>query len=156
MKRLSFLIMGGLLLAACAGYSIRDEQSGKQGYVVYEPWPHILRSATTSNAGRLTGYKFQVVYLPNRARPYRVRSWSGLGKADFQFNFQDGWMLTGLHDKGDNTGVLEALSALVPTLPGLENAGGVPQVEPVLYRMEFDSCGRVSGLTPILTSGKHV
>ena len=138
-----------LLLASCAGYCIQDEATGRKGYVVYEPWPHVVQTATAYKNGSLGGYRFEVVYLPNRARPYRITSWSGLGKADFEFDFEHGWMLRGIHDKGDNTALLEALTGILPETPSLEAApdGGLPP--PVLYRLEFDDEGQVCGLTPV-------
>lgn len=145
----SSLALCALLLGSCAGYCIEDEARGTQGYVVYEPWPYVVQTATAYKNGSLGGYRFEVVYLPNRARPYRITSWSGFGKADFEFDFENGWMLRGVHDRGDNTGLVEALAGLLPEAPALEVApdGGLPP--PVLYRVEFDAGGHVSGLAPV-------
>ena len=148
--RLTAGLLVTILLAGCAGYSVRDEATGREGYVVYEPWPYVLMSEVKD------GYKFEVVYLPNRSRPFRVRSWAGFGKADFEFTFEQGWKFTGLKDKSENTAVLEAMSGLLtPLITAKALAPGEPKVEQpkvFLYRLDFDNCGRVCGLTPVTAS----
>lgn len=146
-----------LLLAGCAGYSIQ-ENGGGVGYDVFQPEPYLKGEPVAVDAGgeKILVYKFTIEWLPNYSKRYRVRSWSGLGKADFQFTFTDGWQLTGIHDQGDNTKVIEQLTDLakhiLPANPfGIVRGmnapdGGVktvlPPPRPVLYRIDFDADGR--------------
>ena len=104
------------LLCGCAGYSIQKDGEGK-GYDIYSPDPYLLRTALTApNSGEITGFKFDVIWLPNAQKRYRVHSWAGLGKAEFEFNYANGWMLTKVVDKADNTKILESLVDLTKHL----------------------------------------
>jgi hypothetical protein len=157
------------LVSGCAGYSVRKDGQGA-GYDVYSPDPYLLRTPLTSSSGEITGFKFEVVWLPNYQRRYRVHSWAGLGKADFTFNYENGWKLTQTIDKSDNSKVLDSLvdltKHLIPADPfGIASArtgtpGLVPDagneglrtasMTPVLYRIEFDeTAGCCVGLRPV-------
>ena len=139
-----------ILVGGCAGYCIQDVKTGVDGYVIYEPWPYVQVSYTF-NEGEVSGATMAVIYLPNRAKGYRVKSWSGFGKADFKFDFKDGWMLTGLHDKSDNTEVLKTLASFIPKPDALR--GDIDAaMEPHLYKVEFGCDGGVSGLTQVPVS----
>lgn len=159
------------LLSGCAGYSVQKDGQGT-GYDVYAPDPYLLRSPITNNAGEISGFKFEVVWLPNYQRRYRVHSWTGLGKADFTFNYDKGWMLTQTVDKSDNTKVLDSLvdltKHLIPANPFAISTDGagtravvklagepdgglkIASLAPVLYRIEFDEvAGCCVGLKPV-------
>ena len=149
-----------LFLAACAGYSITEGGKGV-GYDVYRPEPYLLRTPISSGSGgAITGFKFEVQWLPNYSKRYRVHSWTGFGASDIKFTFKDGWMLTDLHDKSDNTKVLEQLTSLtkhlIPADP-MKIAQSDPDMDdqwdlinesntPVLYRIVFNECGEICGL----------
>jgi hypothetical protein len=148
------------MLAGCAGYSITENGTGT-GYDVYQPEPYLLRQPITASSGTITGYQFNLIWLPNYSKRYRVRSWAGMGAADFQFTFTDGWKLTGLQDKSNNTEVLKQLVGLaehlIPANPlqlgekrGNVAGGGERGIDkdveeskrPVLYKIELqDGCG---------------
>ena len=172
MRAMHWIVVGALL-SGCAGYSVQRDGQGK-GYDVYSPDPYLLRTPIThSTSGEITGFKFEIVWLPNYQRRYRVNSWAGLGKADFTFNYENGWKLTQTVDKSDNSKILDSLldltKHLIPANPfaigvdaagqrsvvkvtgdaadaGLKNASMVP----VLYRIEFDEvAGCCVGLKPV-------
>jgi hypothetical protein len=151
-------------LAGCAGYSIQENGRGP-GYDVYQPEPYLLREPILSDSNKsITGFRFELVWLPNYSKAYRVHSWAGLGKADFEFNFEEGWKLTKVTNKADNTAItsqfVEALKHLIPAgaigLSAAPERGGatVPyridlvrsSATPVLYKIEFDACGNPTGL----------
>lgn len=163
-------LSAGLLLlavssAGCAGYSITKGGEGP-GYDIYAPAPYLLRKPHY-NANALVGFDFEVVMLPDREQRYKVRSWAGLSKANFTFEFADGWKLTKIVDQSDNSGVLDAITDMVkhfvPTNPfqidnrlPKQGADFAPppstpdwvreSLTPVLYKIEFDNCGRCVGL----------
>lgn len=160
------VILLALVMASCAGYSVTEGGTG-DGYDVYRPDPYLLREPLThSQTGQLTGFKFSVKWLPNYSKRYRVRSWTGLGKSDISFTFTDGWKLTAVHDKSDNTEVLKSMVELakhaIPANPfdisggtkGGKQSGGTAEGwdlieasnEPVLYKIVFDDCGDICGL----------
>lgn len=146
------------LVASCAGYSIQENGTG-DGFDVYRPEPYLERVPLVDQ-GQIVGYEFNVVYLPNYGKRYRVRSWTGFGASNIKFTFEDGWRLTGLHDQNKNTEVLKQLvdltKHLIPANPfeiaktddaGLD--GPTPGAKaldasamPVLYRIVYDDCGR--------------
>lgn len=151
--------------SGCAGYSIQQNGTGP-GYDVYTPEPYLLRKPVIAAAtGAITGFSFEVIWLPNYSKRYRVRSWTGFGSSEFTFEFQEGWKLTKVVDKADNTKVLEKLVELakhiVPANPMGLSAGPMPPVDsrrldaasssaiPILYKIEFDDCGNPTGLKPV-------
>ena len=157
MRAICVVILCGLL-TSCAGYCISDIETGQKGYIVYEPEPYILRTPDVNDKGRLEGWNFETVYFPNRKRGYRVTTWAGFGKADFTFEFENGWMLKGIQDKSDNTAVLSAISDLIPKPTDLLGAGVEGDVTPAmkpdwfkpqLYRFEYDECGRIAGVSEV-------
>ena len=56
------------------------------------------------------------IYLPNPDKSYRVTTFNFLAKSDFTFNFKDGWQLTSIADKADNSGVATALIGQMATI----------------------------------------
>ncbi|HBS30013.1 MAG TPA: hypothetical protein DEB06_11340 [Phycisphaerales bacterium] len=90
-----------------------------------------------------------MVYLPDRSVRYRIDTHNFLAKSDISFAFNNGWMLTNVADKSDNTGiateVIKAATALIPRI-GAESIGaGTPVTDPILYEIEFDPVsGRVT------------
>jgi hypothetical protein len=142
-----------LAVGGCAGYSVQEGGTGT-GYDVYRPEPYLHGKpvAIETASGKTIAYQFDVVWLPNYSKRYRVRSWAGLGRANFTFTFTDGWKLTQMNDQSDNTNVLTAVTDLakhlLPPNPfslkaGVTDAPGPeprPNLEPVLYKIEFDEC----------------
>jgi hypothetical protein len=144
-----------LWTTSCAGYAVQEGGLGP-GYDVYQPEPYLQGTPTVLDTGgeKVLAYTFKVVWLPNYAKRYRVRSWAGLGAADFTFTFVEGWQLTGITDRSDNSGVLTAITDLVKHVlppdpfhvadPARSKAAPAAvlerQLEPVLYRIEFDEC----------------
>lgn len=146
----------------CAGYSIQKNGTGS-GYDVYTPEPYLLRKPITSmsGGGEITGFNFEVVWLPNYSKRYRVRSWTGFGKSEFTFEFAEGWKLTKIVDKADNSEVLDKLVDLTKGVlanvtqsapepkPGKLDLAASSSI-PVLYKIEFDDCtGQPTGLRQI-------
>jgi hypothetical protein len=163
MGRVASVVVIALLLCGCAGYTIQENGQGA-GYDVFQPEPYLKGEPVTLEDGtnKVIVYKFAVVWLPNYGKRYRVRSWSGFGKADFQFTFADGWQLTAVHDQGDNSNVLAQVTELVkhvlPANPfafaqGMKGTDAtatlVPVLKPVLYRIEFDDAGRPACLSEL-------
>ncbi len=157
----ALVIVLAFLLAGCAGYSVKKNGCGT-GYDVYRPDPYLLRKPMKDNNGQVTGFEFEVVWLPNYSQRYRVHSWTGFGASDIKFTFTDGWKFTGLHDKSDNTQILKTLSDLtkhaIPANPfdiGKESAKQSASNnwalinesnQPVLYKIVFNECGDICGL----------
>ena len=166
MRRMLWVGVGcwtAFLASGCAGYTIQKDGQGS-GYDVYAPAPYLLRKPHY-NSNTLNGFDFEVVMLPDRTQRYRVHSWAGLSKANFTFEFADGWKLTKIVDQSDNTGVLDAITDMVkhivPTNPfAIDNKPSTSDfappaatpdwvresLTPVLYKIEFDNCGRCVGL----------
>jgi hypothetical protein len=68
-----------MFCSGSAGYSIKSTD-GKDCYRVYRPQPYL----------QVFGDTAKVIYLPDNSKAYEIRSWSGLGKADFEFTIEDG------------------------------------------------------------------
>jgi hypothetical protein len=143
-------------VAGCAGYRITPHGRGV-GYDVYRPEPYVLltRTTTKTNEGvetvKLEG---SIVWLPNYAVRYRVKTWNHFGRADFQFAFDEGWKLTSLSDKSDNTEIAKTLISAAKDLalaaakdgPGTKQAE-VPPSELLLFRVVYDETGVVTGIS---------
>ena len=154
-------LLVGTVLASCAGYTIQRDGCGA-GYDVYGSAPYLLGTpsivAGDANNKQYQMWTFKVIYLPDYSRRYRIRSWAGLGKADFAFSFKDGWQLEKIEDRSDNTSVAESIKSLVSAAKDilgnveLGSGGQTPDNvvnKPILYRIEFDKCGMVAGLTKL-------
>jgi hypothetical protein len=143
------------LLNGCASYRVTRDLKG-DGYVVYRPEPYLLVSYSKTGEKEMTTTA-TVVWLPNYHEGYRVESRSGwFGKADFKFTFVDGWMLTGVEDRGDNSEFAgKLLDVIKSTVPGQAKPGvavmrapGLPPVE--LWRFVFDEqTGEFTGLQQV-------
>lgn len=100
-------------LCSCAGYSITPVSPASkwtdagEGYRIYEPKPYLRVAVTQTDKGPV--YSADLTYLPNLARPYQIRTWACFSKAEFQFAFEKGWMLTGVNSKLDTTDVPKAI-----------------------------------------------
>jgi hypothetical protein len=149
-----------VLLAGCAGVSItplspeeaaaahRPGASRRDGYVIYEP--QVLFMATRVAAAvsppkpaaeggdvrpadvvRIDGWEIRRVVMPDYSRPYRVHPYAFLAKTDFDFDYQEGWMLS--HQKAtlDSTAVISLLTEALKKLPSFmaaDTSQGQPQV----------------------------
>ena len=149
-----FVVVG--LVGGCAGYKVEENGRGC-GYDVYAPEPYLLATPGTVSATTTLTYTYSIVWLPNYGKRYRVHSWAGLGKANFTFIFKEGWKLEGITDVSDNSGIMTALAGLaaplLPTdpwkgrdVPMTPVAGLQPDLQPILYRIDFDKGGRPSCL----------
>lgn len=129
-----------LALAGCAGLDIQPltpqqaaaahAGNGPAGYIVYAPMTVVEIS---DRDGCRVGAPFQ---LPDYARPYRLRSRSGLGRSGVDVSIADGWMLGGFKDTSDNTALLGTAGQLLGMRGG---NGGTPPAggcrAPGLYRL---------------------
>lgn len=174
MKRtLCVLPLAALLAGGCAYYKIQPvsasslEKWGKsngspEGYVFYQPELYFAAAVTTESAGdkSTTQTKQNVtvtpIFLPNLERPYRLTTHNFLAKADFTFNFENGWKLTQISDKSDNTAVANTLAGELKTI--LSAAGVKAQVEPgtnapqqrvILYRPKYDDEGYIKSFKQV-------
>jgi hypothetical protein len=147
--------LGLVLVAGCAGYRITPGGNGS-GYDVYRPAPYILVTPMTARGqdGTVTTtHEGSIVWLPDYSARYRVKSWNHFGKADFEFKFQDGWMLTSISDKSDNTEPAKTLIsaakdiALQAAKAGVKAPpGAAPPETPMLFKITYSSAGYVTGL----------
>jgi hypothetical protein len=130
------------LLAGCTGYTIRHDGAGP-GYDVYRPEPYLL----LVNGAR--GPDASIVYLPDHGNRFRIHTWNVLGKADYQFEIEDGWRLEGISDKSDNTKLATALLDIVEkaTPAGALAALGTDPV--TLFKLIHGEDGSVVGLAPL-------
>jgi len=142
------------LAGACASYNIQpiaasalkdwtaDKCSLPSGYIIYQPELYFSATITTEPSGKQT-VAVSPLYLPNYQKAYRLTTHNFLGKADFSFTLTDGWKLTQIADKSDNTTVANTLASQLKTL--LSAAGvdvkGVTEkskTRTLLYRPAFD------------------
>jgi hypothetical protein len=113
----------------------RDGELPK-GYVFYQPELYFLvtpnpaqkdgtktppsnkKSPKLSNPtpDKNSGFSVTPVYLPNPQKPYRLTTFNFLAKSDFTFNFKDGWQLSSIADKADNTTIANTLSGELATI----------------------------------------
>src|SRR5437868_1742817 len=104
---LAVLLLGN----GCAWYEITPisadslqpwgTRNASPGYIIYKP--ELYFAATISTVSNKQEVSVAPLFLPNPAMPYRVRTGNFLAKADFAFNFENGWKLTQVSDKSDNT-----------------------------------------------------
>ena len=137
--RFGLLVVLVLALAGCAGLDIQPltpqqaaaahAGNGPAGYIVYAP---MMVVEISDRNGCRVGAPFQ---LPDYARPYRLRSRSGLGRSGVDVSIADGWMLGGFKDTSDNTALLGTAGQLLGMRGG---TGGPPPAgcrAPGLYRL---------------------
>jgi hypothetical protein len=112
-----------------------------EGYIFYQPELYFSATIVTESSGRTNKENVTVtpVWLPNYQKPYRLVTHNFLAKADFTFAFENGWKLTQIADKGDNSAVVNSLAGQLTTV--LKAAGGAvkltgptPQTRVILYR----------------------
>ena len=144
------------LTGGCAWYDIRPVPAaslngwGKnnglaEGYVFYQPELYFSVTIVTESLGPTNRQNITVtpVWLPNYQKPYRLTTHNFLAKADFSFTFDNGWKLTQIADKADNSTVANAMAGQLATV--LKAAGvaikltaPVPQTRVILYRPTFN------------------
>ena len=153
-------------LAGCASYNIQPVPPGgpgswgaatnREGYIFYEPELYFLVTCSPPPASKPDAapvLNVTPVYLPNPNKPYRVSTHNFLAKSDFTFNFKDGWQLTSIDDKADNSGVTTALVGQMKTLldaaiPKL-NPADQPLPKTFLLHPEFDAAGIITNIVPV-------
>jgi hypothetical protein len=99
------------------------------------------------------------LWLPNYQKPYTVTTHNILAKADFTFNFENGWKLTSIADKGDNSTVANALAgqltAMVKTAMEVKADQAQPQppspkTRVLLYRPTYNPTnGYINGFESV-------
>ena len=174
MKRtLCFVSLMALLTGGCAWYKIQPISAASlngwgrtnclpAGYIFYQPELYFSATIVTESASTngVTQMKQNVtvtpIYLPNYQKPYRVTTHNILAKADFTFNFENGWKLTSIADKGDNSTVANTLAGQLTT--ALKAAGAMeltetqqqpPKTRVILYRPKFNKNGYFNGFEPV-------
>lgn len=157
MKRtLCFVFLAALLTGGCAWYKIQpisaDSLNGwgktrclPDGYIFYQPELYFSATIVPDSAGSADKQNVTVtpLWLPNYQKPYRVTTHNILARADFTFNFENGWKLTQIADKGDNSTVANTLAGQLTTI--LKAAGfatlstaPTPKTRVLLYRPTFN------------------
>jgi len=138
--KLHYIIPIVLFLSSCAGYSVKS--SDGQHYPVYRPQPYLLVEKDTA----------KVIYLPDYSKAYEIKSWSFMGKADFEFHISDGWQLTKIADKSSGEEVLKSLSGIAKDAMGMLGGRGAPSEAGggfQLYRINIDDKTGLAGLERI-------
>ena len=131
-----------LALTGCAGLDIHPltpqqaaaahAGNGPAGYIVYAP---ITVVEISDRDGCRVGTPFQ---LPDYARPYLLRSRSGLGRSGVDVSISSGWMLGGFKDTADNGALLSTAGALLGMRGGAGSPPGGAAADcraPGLYRL---------------------
>jgi hypothetical protein len=170
MKRtLCFVSLAALLTGGCAWYKIQpisaDSLNGwgktnclPEGYVFYQPELYFSATIVTESTGSTSKQNVTVtpIWLPNYQKPYRVTTHNILAKADFTFSFENGWKLTSIADKGDNSTVANTLAGQLTTvLKAAEGLKAANQQSPtktrvILYRPTVNPTnGYFNGFEPV-------
>lgn len=138
------ILIGVTMISGCAGYSIALNGDGS-GYDVYKPEPYLLVKPATDKADA------EIVWLPNYSRRYRIKTWNFFGKADFEFNIENGWKLTKISDKSENTAILpkflDILQQATKTIKGCPTDESKAQ----LFRLVYNKEGEFIGLKLVPT-----
>ena len=160
-----FFLVVAWFAGGCAYYKIQPvpaaslknwgETNGpREGYIFYQP--ELYFSATILTESAKAGDDPQVkqtvtvapLYLPNYQKPFRVTTWDFMAKSDFTFNFEDGWKLTQISDKADNSAVANTLAGQLQTIlsaakgtGSFKLAAGTSNTRVILYRPIFDRNG---------------
>ena len=160
------LTAGLFVLAGCASYTIQPVpptapgswggNTSREGYVFYEPELYFLVTSVPAPASKPDAAPVITatpVYLPNPNKPYRVTTHNFLAKSDFTFNFKDGWQLTSIEDKSDNSAVTAALVGQMKTFFDSTFMKPNPAEQPLprtfLLHPEFDAAGVVTNIVPV-------
>jgi len=162
-----FISLAAVLTGGCAWYKIQPIPASSvnnwgrtnglpEGYIFYQPELYFSATIVTDSTGSTSKQNVTVtpLWLPNYQKPYRVTTHNFLAKADFTFNFENGWKLTAIADKGDNSTVANALAGQLTTAL---KVAGVPlklteqtsQTRVILYRPTFDADGYINGFEPV-------
>jgi hypothetical protein len=149
------------LWTGCARYKIQpiaaSELKGwatnrlSEGYVFYQPELYFVVTYAT-NTNKQTTLTVTPVYLPNYQKPYRLTTCNFLAKADFAFDFENGWKLTKLSDKSDNSTVANTLAGELKTILSLAGLGVAKADEKplaLMYHGEFNEEGIFTGFRPV-------
>jgi hypothetical protein len=130
--------------------------TNREGYIFYEPELYFLvtsGSAPASKPEAAPVLNVTPVYLPNPNKPYRVTTHNFLAKSDFTFSFKDGWQLTSIDDKADNSSMTTALAGQMKTLldAATQSLTVTDQPLPKTFRLhpEFDAAGIITKIVPI-------
>jgi hypothetical protein len=160
------LAVGIFSLVGCASYTIQPVpptapgswggNTSREGYVFYGPELYFLVTCAPAPATKPDAAPVVTatpVYLPNPNKPYRVTTQNFLAKSDFTFNFKDGWQLTSIEDKSDNSAVTAALAGQMKTFldaafPKL-NPTEQPLPKTFLLHPEFDAAGIITNIVPV-------
>jgi hypothetical protein len=162
-----------VFLSGCAWYNIKPinaseadwkSASPKNGYIFYQPELYFMVTIpadanSNGSAGGATKPKQTVtvapVYLPNIQKPYRLTTHNILGKADFEFQFENGWKLTSLCDKSDNSTVAAALASALQTAvssgskAAAPGGGGSGDEQVILFKPQYAKDGTISSFTKV-------
>jgi len=141
------ILIGFTMLYGCAGYRIRLNGQG-DGYDVYRPEPYLLiKPEKETNTA-------EIIWLPNYSQRYRIKTWNFLGNADFIFGIQDGWQLTNISDKSDNTATASKLMDVVQK--AVKEGAMAPTGSVQLFRLIYNDNGEFIGLklVPIIEGSK--
>ena len=158
MKKLLFFVsLMAWLTGGCAWYKIQPVSAnslnnwGKtnalpEGYIFYQPELYFAATVTMDSTGATSKQNITVtpLWLPNYQKPYRLTTHNFLAKADFAFNFENGWKLTQIADKGDNSTVANTLAGQLATMLKAVGLAATSTNRPartrvILYRPTFNS-----------------
>src|SRR2546427_613598 len=147
MRPLASLFLLAIGASACATVEVRrtSDATYKDGVRFYRPDVYLL---VTNVDGKL---QTTVVSLPNKAEEYVIRSRSGLGSVSVQATLAGGWNLTELGTTVD-TKIPDTISALGSMLSAMKHEAKAQELEPGLWRIEFDAQGHVSNLKRVTIS----
>jgi hypothetical protein len=161
-----FIIAGLLATSGCAWYNITPiqkadaakwgDKDSQDGYVIYQPelyFAATVSSTTATNADKLTtnqAVTVSPIYLPNPSKAYRVTTHNFLAKADFEFTFQNGWQMTQVADKSDNSTVATALAGQMQTIlaaAGAAAKGFTPSTRVILFKPKYGDDGTITSFS---------
>ncbi|MFZ0829165.1 MAG: hypothetical protein WAO02_17265 [Verrucomicrobiia bacterium] len=172
-----FFLTTALLASGCAYYKIQPVAAASledwdktsqppEGYIFYQPELYFsvtfLADGTTPAGGAPAKPAVMVtpLYLPNYQKPFRVTTRNFLAKADFTFNFENGWKLTQISDRGDNSTMASTLAEQLQTIltaamgtgPFRVQAGNVAsasQLRVILFRPIYDEHGYIKSFQEV-------
>ncbi len=135
-----------LLGAGCATVSIEKVTGGQPqaGLHFYRPEPFLLVTADNKQLST------RVIYLPNRAEEYVVRTHAYFAKQEFNAKLQDGWNLVDFGHTADTTpaATLDAVNGTIGTFVLPRDPAVSSLLAPGLYRFVYRG-GALTGLEPV-------
>ena len=175
-----FSLTVALLAGGCAYYKIQPVPASslkdwgktggpQEGYIFYQPELYfsatVLEDSAPKTGSSAPANKTVTVvplYLPNYQRPFRVTTRNFLAKSDFTFNFENGWKLTQISDRADNTAVANTLAGQLQTILAVAAGAGpfklpatntvhAPQLRVILFRPIFDQKGYIESFQEVGT-----